>query len=86
MAVSLRSWISDAREVGLRSVAKLVKPMQYEATALAVQLRDGNPLLFEHVADLSGNDSGYGLLFNAYATRDSLGLVLSIKAGLGSTC
>lgn len=81
MAVSLRSWISDAREVGLRSVAKLVKPMQYEATALAVQLRDGNPLLFEHVADLSGNDSGYGLLFNAYATRDSLGLVLSIKAG-----
>jgi 2,5-furandicarboxylate decarboxylase 1 len=80
LAVSLRSWLAEAPEVGLRRVDRLVHPMEYEATALAVQLPEASPVLFTRAADLDGHDSGYGLLFNAYATRESLGLVLSIKA------
>jgi len=83
MGQSLRVWMADSgKEAGLRRVPDLVDPMAYEVTAVLAQIEDADPgpVHFTSVKSLDGQAGNFSLLFNAYASRQSVAAVLGIAA------
>lgn len=82
---SLGSWIDrNGHDLGLVRVKELVRPNQYEATAILAQLETADgapPVLFTQVGDLSGSASEVSMLFNAYGRLASIERALGIEAG-----
>lgn len=78
-ARTLAGWLHELGR--LRTLARPVRPSDYEATAILAQLEeqgDTQPLLFEQPCRPSGERSEFRLLFNAYGT------LAAVAAALGS--
>lgn len=82
--VSLAGWIeAHGSALGMLRVTDLVDPSVFEATSILAQLETAEgapPVLFDQVTDLSGSPSRFRMLFNAYASFDSVASTLGVNA------
>jgi UbiD family decarboxylase len=77
---SLRDWAAGVR---LKVVEDLVDPAAYEATAILEQMEAMGtppPVKFPRVRSLDGSSGRFSLLFNAYASLDSVAAALGSEA------
>jgi 2,5-furandicarboxylate decarboxylase 1 len=78
--MELRDWLE---KVHLKVVEDLVDPAAYEATAILEQMELAGtppPVKFPRVRSLDGSTGTFGLLFNAYASLDSVAAALGSEA------
>jgi len=81
---SLTGWIeANASALGMLRVKDVIDPAAFEATAILSQLETPEgapPVLFERVKNLKGSPSPFQMLFNAYASFDSVVSALGVTA------